>query len=205
MYLLYCRSGAERKTKRGLVFSNIRGFLVITFLFLIFRSWKFAWLDLLGAYFEKWSRFVRTTTLTWVSTTWSPSLKRWWTSSWCSNSTSGHATDLILVSNPWFLGARNHFGPFPEALDWIEGQEWVCPESEFLHEELHHLLREGDHVVDTHGNVVVCTKRDHFSKYAPKRSNHANFQLIKIKNKKVMTKKPLIVEKSNPLWVICIF
>ena len=74
------------------------------------------------AYFEKWSRFVRTTTLTWVSTTWSPSLKRWWTSSWCSNSTSGHATDLILVSNPRFLGARNHFGPFPEALDWIEGQ-----------------------------------------------------------------------------------
>ena len=97
-------------------------FLVITFLFLIFRSWKFAWLDLLGAYFEKWSRFVRTTTLPWVSTTWSTSLKRWWTSSWCSNSTSGHATDLILVSNPWFLGARNHFGPFPEALDWIEGQ-----------------------------------------------------------------------------------
>ena len=142
---------------------------------------------------------MRTTTLTWVSTTWSPSLKRWWTSSWCSNSTSGHATDLILVSNPWFLGARNHFGPFPEALDWIEGQEWVCPESEFLHEELHHLLREGDHVVDTHGNVVVRTKRDHFSKYAPKRSNHANFQLLKIKNKKVMTKKPLIVENTNPL------
>ena len=72
----------------------------------------------------------------------------------------------------------------------------------FLHEELHHLLREGDHVVDTHGNVVVGTKRDHFSKYAPKRSNHANFQLLKIKNKKVMTKKPLIVEKSNPLMGI---
>ena len=29
---------------------------------------------------------------------------------------------MILVSNPRFLGARNHFGPFPEALDWIEGQ-----------------------------------------------------------------------------------
>ena len=142
---------------------------------------------------------MRTTTLPWVSSTWSTSLKRWWTSSWCSNSTSGHATDLILVSNPWFLGARNHFGPFPEALDSIEGQEWVCPESEFLHEELHHLLREGDHVVDTHGNVVVRTKRDHFSKYAPKRSNHANFQPVKIKNKKVMTKNPLIVENTNPL------
>ena len=77
----------------------------------------------------------------------------------------------------------------------------ACPEVELLHhEEVHHLFREVDHVVDTYGNVVVRTKRDHFSKYAPKRSNHANFQLLKIKNKKVMTKKPLIVEKSNPLW-----
>ena len=76
----------------------------------------------------------------------------------------------------------------------------ACPEVELLHhEEVHHLFREVDHVVDTHGNVVVRTKRDHFSKYAPKRSNHANFQLIKIKNKKVMTKKPLIVENTNPL------
>ena len=32
-------------------------------------SVSFSWLDLLGAYFEKWSRFVRLTTLTWVSTT----------------------------------------------------------------------------------------------------------------------------------------
>ena len=56
--------------------------------------------------------------------------------------------------------------------------------------------------MDTHVNVVVRTKRDHFSKYAPKRSNHANFQLLKIKNKKVMTKKPLIVEKSNPLMMM---
>ena len=56
-----------------------------------------------------------------------------------------------------------------------------------------------DHVVDTHVNVLVRTKRDHFSKYDPKRSNHANFQLLKIKNKKVMTKKPQIVENTNPL------
>ena len=76
----------------------------------------------------------------------------------------------------------------------------ACPEVELLHhEEVHHLFREGDHVVDAHVNVVVPTKRDHFSKYDPKRSNHANFQLIKIKNKKVMTKKPLIVENTNPL------
>ena len=59
---------------------------------------------------------------------------------------------------------------------------------------------EGVHVIDIHVSVVVCTKRDHFSKYAPKRSNHANFQLLKIKNKKVMTKKPLIVENTNPLF-----
>ena len=53
--------------------------------------------------------------------------------------------------------------------------------------------------MDTHVNVVVRTKREHFSKYDPKRSNHANFQLLKIKNKKVMTKKPQIVENTNPL------
>ena len=32
------------------------------------------------------------------------------------------------------------------------------------HEELHYLLREDDHVVDTHVSVVIRTKRDHFSK-----------------------------------------
>ena len=41
----------------------------------------------------------------------------------------------------------------------------ACPEAELLlHEEVHHLLREGDHVVNTHVNVVVHAKRDHFSK-----------------------------------------
>ena len=41
----------------------------------------------------------------------------------------------------------------------------ACPEAElFLHEEGHHLLRVGDHVVDTHVNVVAHAKRDHFSK-----------------------------------------
>ena len=80
------------------------------------------------------------------------------------------------------------------------------PGAELLNqEELHHLFGEGDYVVDTHINVVVCTKRDHFSKYDPKRSNHANFQLLKIKNKKVMTKKPLIVENTNPLSEISNF
>ena len=129
---------------RGLVFSNIRGFLAITFLFLIFRSWNFAWLDLLGAYFEKWSRFVRTTTLIWVSTTWSPSLRRGWSPS-RSNSVSGHHTQKP--------GFDTKIKPV------------ACPEAELLlHEELHHLLREGDHVVDTHVNVVVRTNRDHFSK-----------------------------------------
>ena len=41
----------------------------------------------------------------------------------------------------------------------------ACPEAELLlYEEDHHLLREGDHVVDTHVNVVVLAKLDHFSK-----------------------------------------
>ena len=184
---------------RGLVFSTIRGFLVITFLFLIFRSWNFAWLDLLGAYFEKWSRFVSTTTLTWISTTWSPSMRRCWSPSW-TNSDSGHTHYWPSIQSnasgngpKWFLTPKN-LG-FDTKIKSV-----ACPEVELLHhEEVHHLFREGDHVVDTHVNVVVRTKRDHFSKYAPKRSNHANFQLIKIKNKKVMTKKTLIVEKSNPL------
>ena len=53
--------------------------------------------------------------------------------------------------------------------------------------------------MDTYVNGVILSKRDHFSKYDPKRSNHANFQLLKIKNKKVMNKKPLIFENTNPL------
>ena len=99
--------------ERGLDFSTIRGFLVITFLFLIFRSWKFAWLDLLGAYFEKWSRFVRTTTLTWISTTWSPSIRRCWSPSW-TNSDSGHTHYWPSIQSnasgngpKWFLAPKN--------------------------------------------------------------------------------------------------
>ena len=40
------------------------------------------------------------------------------------NFASGHARDLVLVSNPMFLGMGNHLGPSPEASDWPEGQEW---------------------------------------------------------------------------------
>ena len=36
---------------------------------------------------------------------------------------SGHATHLILVSNPRFLGMANHLGPFSGASDRHEGQE----------------------------------------------------------------------------------
>ena len=61
---------------------------------------------------------------------------------------------------------------------------------------------EGDHVVDIHVSVVVRTKRDHFSKYDPKRSNHANFQLLKIKNKKVMTKLHLFEVKCREGYLI---
>ena len=49
-------------------------------------------------------------------------LRRRWSSSW-SNSASEHARDLILVSNPRFLGMGNHLGLFPEASDCPEGQE----------------------------------------------------------------------------------
>ena len=126
-------------------------------------------------------------------------LRRWWSSSW-SNSDSGHTHSWPFIQSnasengpKWFLAPKN-LG-FDTKIKSV-----ACPEVELLHhEEVHHLFREVDHVVDTHGNVVVRTKRDHFSKYAPKRSNHANFQLLKIKNKKVMTKKPLIVENTNPL------
>ena len=57
---------------------------------------------------------------------------------------------------------RNQVGPFSEDSDWPEGQE--RPEAELLHEGLHPLLREGDHVGDTHVNVVVNAKRDHLFK-----------------------------------------
>ena len=61
------------------------------------------------------------------------------------------------------------------------------------------VFSSSDHAVDIHVSVVVLTKRDHFSKYGPKRSNHAKFQLLKIKNKKVMAKKPRIVENTNAM------
>ena len=49
-------------------------------------------------------------------------LRRRWSSSW-SNSASEHARDLILVSNPMFLGMGNQFGPLPRSSDQPEGQE----------------------------------------------------------------------------------
>ena len=42
----------------------------------------------------------------------------------------------------------NHFGPYSEASEWPEGQEWECPEAYLHHKGLHHLLREGDLFVD---------------------------------------------------------
>ena len=55
---------------RGLGNCKVLGFSTITSLFFNFKGWNLAWLDLLYAYFKKWSRFVCTTTLSWVSTTW---------------------------------------------------------------------------------------------------------------------------------------
>ena len=40
-----------------------------------------------------------------------------------SNSASGHARDMVLVSNPRYWGMGNHLGPFSEASDRPEGQE----------------------------------------------------------------------------------
>ena len=40
-----------------------------------------------------------------------------------SNSASGHARDMVLVSKPKFCGMVNHLGPFPEASNQPEGQE----------------------------------------------------------------------------------
>ena len=40
-----------------------------------------------------------------------------------SNSASGHARDLFLVSKPMFCGMINHLGPFSEASNRPEGQE----------------------------------------------------------------------------------
>ena len=39
------------------------------------------------------------------------------------NFASGHARDLVLVSNPMFLGMGNNLGPFSAASDQSEGQE----------------------------------------------------------------------------------
>ena len=141
---------------------------------------------------------MRTTTLTWISTTWSPSIRRCWSPSW-TNSDSGHTHYWPSIQSnasgngpKWFLAPKNH--GFDTKIKSV-----ACPEVELLHhEEVHHLFREVDHVVDTHGNVVVSTKRDHFSKYGPKSSNHAKFQLFMIKNKKVMAKKPLNTREYQP-------
>ena len=76
---------------------------------------------------------------------------------------------------------------------------------ELIWNKMEQMSTEGDQLTMlwiTHVNVVVRTKRDYFSKYDPKRSNHANFQLLKIKNKKVMTKKPQIFENTNPLILL---
>ena len=40
-----------------------------------------------------------------------------------SNSASGHARDMVLVTKPLFWGMVNHLGPFSEASDQPEGQE----------------------------------------------------------------------------------
>ena len=48
------------------------------------------------------------------------------------------------------LGLRKKITLFEEYLPLPEGQEWPCPEAELIHEGLHHLLREGDNIVDTH-------------------------------------------------------
>ena len=40
-----------------------------------------------------------------------------------SNSASGHARDLFLVSKPTFCGMVNHLGPFSEASNRPEGPE----------------------------------------------------------------------------------
>ena len=79
---------------------------------------------------------TRQTPLRWLKLT-LRTLRRWVSSS-RSNSASEQARDLILASNPWFLGMENHLGPFPEASDGPEGQElpvWAvggqgCGESE---------------------------------------------------------------------------
>ena len=40
-----------------------------------------------------------------------------------SNSASGHARDIVLVSKPMIYGMGNHLGPFSEASNRPEGQE----------------------------------------------------------------------------------
>jgi len=66
------------------------------------------------------SHFGRTTTVTWVSTTWSV---------W-SASSGGGVTQLLDMlqalfqrQTPGFFSARNQFRTFSEALDLPEGQE----------------------------------------------------------------------------------
>ena len=68
------------------------------------------------------SLWLRLTPLRWLKLT-STTLRRWASSSPRSNSASEQARDMILASNPRFLGMENHLGPFPEASDGPEGQE----------------------------------------------------------------------------------
>ena len=79
---------------------------------------------------------------------------------------------------------RNQVGPFSENSDWPEGQE--RPEAELLHEGLHHLLREGYHVVDTHVSVVVPTKRDTFLKISVQNIQPCKISSLNIEKQKVM-------------------
>ena len=83
-------------------------------------------------------------------------LRRQWSSLW-SNSASKHARDLILVSTRSLDldELRTHAMEVSSML----GRRVI---TQLLHEGLHHLLREGDPVVDTHVNIVIIQKETIF-------------------------------------------
>ena len=83
-----------------------------------FFGWHFI-ISIIGA--EANPFVLRQTPLRWLKST-LMTLRRWASSS-RSNSASEQARDLILASNPRFLGMENHLGPFPEASDGPEGRE----------------------------------------------------------------------------------
>ena len=71
------------------------------------------------------SHFGRTTTVTWLSTTWSV-----WSASSGFDRGGGGVTQLLDMlqalfqrQTPGFFSARNQFRTFSEALDFPEGQE----------------------------------------------------------------------------------